>query len=77
MIEASVKILVVSWNDAADKNDSVSRDAFVIPSNTGRATAGCLPSFKTCLFNSVKAFTLIFVPGRQPVSPLSFFLAFV
>ena len=31
---ASVKTLVVSWKDAADINESVANDAFVIPSNT-------------------------------------------
>src|SRR5699024_276441 len=42
-IAASVKTLVVSWNDAADKNESVARDAFVIPRRTLLATAGLSP----------------------------------
>ena len=42
-IAASVKTLVVSWNEAADKNDSVARDALVIPSNTLLAVAGLSP----------------------------------
>ena len=42
-IAASVKTLVVSWNDAADRNESVARDALVIPSKTLLATAGLNP----------------------------------
>ncbi len=33
-IAASVNTLVVSWKEAADKNESVARDALVIPSKT-------------------------------------------
>ena len=43
LIAASVNTRVVSWNDAADKNDSVSRDALVIPKIVGIPTAGRLP----------------------------------
>ena len=42
-IAASVNTLVVSWNDAADKNESVASDAFVIPSSTRFPTAGIFP----------------------------------
>ena len=42
-IAASVKTLVVSWNDAADRNESVARDALVIPSKTLLAIAGLNP----------------------------------
>jgi hypothetical protein len=35
MIEASVRILVVSWNDAAETKLRVDSEAFVIPSNNG------------------------------------------
>ncbi len=31
MIAASVRTRVVSWNDAAEMNESVDSDAFVIP----------------------------------------------
>ena len=41
---ASVSTRVVSWNEAADKKLSVSREALVIPSNTGLAVAGRLRS---------------------------------
>ena len=32
---ASVRTLVVSWNEAADRNDSVASDALVIPRISG------------------------------------------
>ena len=35
-IDASVSTRVVSWNDAAEMNESVESDAFVIPSSSGR-----------------------------------------
>ena len=34
LIAASVNTLAVSWNDAADKNESVSNATLVIPSNS-------------------------------------------
>ena len=40
---ASVNTLVVSWKDAADINESVANDAFVIPSNTLSYSAGFFP----------------------------------
>ncbi len=40
------KNLVVSWNDAAERNDSVAREALVIPRSTGDAVA----KFSTALF---------------------------
>ena len=36
-IDASVSTRVVSWKDAAEMNDSVDNDAFVIPSSSGTA----------------------------------------
>src|SRR3977135_3051098 len=42
-IAASVRILVVSWNDAADNHDSVASDALVIPIRTGRPGGGPPP----------------------------------
>ena len=41
-IEASVSTFVVSWNDAAERNDSVASDAFVIPRISGSKVAGLL-----------------------------------
>jgi hypothetical protein len=43
-IDASVSTRVVSWNDAAEMNESVESDAFVIPSSTGRPVAGRPPA---------------------------------
>ena len=40
LIAASVRILVVSWNDAALSQESLSKAAFVIPRIKGAATAG-------------------------------------
>ena len=40
---ASVSTRVVSWNDAADMNDLVCKDAFVIPWRTGLALATASP----------------------------------
>ena len=42
-IDASVRTRVVSWNDAAEMNESVESDAFVIPSSSGRPCAGRPP----------------------------------
>ena len=41
---ASVSTRVVSWNDAAEMNDSVVRLAFVIPNSSGSERAGFEPS---------------------------------
>ena len=35
LIAASVKTRVVSWKEAAERKESVAREAFVIPSSTG------------------------------------------
>ena len=42
-IDASVSTRVVSWNDAAEMNESVESDAFVMPSSSGRPVAGRPP----------------------------------
>ena len=43
-IDASVSTRVVSWNDAAEMNESVESDAFVIPRSSGRPCAGRPPA---------------------------------
>ena len=43
-MDASVRTRVVSWNDAAEMNESVESDAFVIPSSIGYAVAGRRPA---------------------------------
>ena len=40
LMAASVRTRVVSWNDAAERKESVAREAFVMPSRIGLATAG-------------------------------------
>ena len=55
LITASVNTRVVSWKEAADKKLFVSNAAFVIPSKTGRAVAGCPPCFKVLVTRSWKS----------------------
>src|SRR3954453_14801043 len=43
-MDASVSTRVVSWNDAAEMNESVESDAFVIPSSSGPPAAGRPPA---------------------------------
>ena len=54
LIEASVRILVVSWNDAAEMKLSVERLAFVMPRSSGSAMAGLPPLPRTRWFSSSK-----------------------
>ena len=44
LMAASVSTLVVSWKEAADKKDSVAREALVIPSKVRFPVAGVFPS---------------------------------
>src|SRR5438445_10356514 len=48
---ASVSTRVVSWNDAAEMNESVESDAFVIPKSSGRPCAGRPPLASTRSFS--------------------------
>ena len=68
-IAASVSTRVVSWKEAADKNEFVSSEAFVIPRRTGRDVAGTPPEITISLLASVKSEMSISVPGRRSVSP--------
>ena len=65
LIAASVKIRVVSWNDAADKNESVSSAALVIPSKIGFPRAGFLPLMIASLLPSVNSRKLTSAPGMK------------
>ena len=49
---ASVSTRVVSWNEAADSHESVASDALVIPINSGRPSAGRMPSATKRRFSS-------------------------
>ena len=76
LVAASVSILVVSWKDAAERNESVSRDAFVIPRSTRFDVAAFFPSsfaFLFALFISESAYK---PPGIKFVSPAVITLAF-
>jgi hypothetical protein len=48
-IDASVRTRVVSWKLAAEMNESVESDAFVIPSSSGCAVAGRPPALNHAL----------------------------
>ena len=49
---ASVRTLVVSWNEAAEMNDVVASEAFVIPRSTLSYSAGLRPLELTLSFSS-------------------------
>ena len=53
-MEALVSTRVVSWKEAAEKKESMFREALVIPSSRGRAMAGWPPSRMTLRFSSMK-----------------------
>ena len=74
---ASVKILVVSWNDAAEINESVLSAAFVIPNNNGLKLAGLAGLyFTTSFFDFLRSlliasavFFLYYWPSLNKESP--------
>ena len=68
LIAASVNTFVVSWNDAADKNESVAKDAFVIPSSTLFPFAGLFPSSIALLFASSNSYISTNEAVTNPVS---------
>ena len=55
LMAASVSTRVVSWKEAAARNDDVLRDALVTPRSTVWAVAGSPPSERTRLFASSKS----------------------
>src|SRR5207237_63335 len=70
-MEASVRTRVVSWNDAAEMNESVESEAFVMPSSSGRPVAGRPPSLMTRSFSSANANLSTCSSRRNFVSPTS------
>lgn len=68
---ASVSTFVVSWNEAADRNESVASDAFVMPSSNGWPTGGSLPSAMSALAASSNSKRFTWRPGRKSDSPAS------
>ncbi len=70
-MDASVSTRVVSWNDAAEMNESVESDAFVMPSSSGRPFAGSPPPASTRSFSSWKRNLSTCSSMRNSVSPTS------
>ena len=60
---------VVSWKEAAEINDSVLKEALVIPSRTGVACAAFPPSLVTFRFSSSNSFLSTSSPYSKLVSP--------
>ena len=71
LIAASVRTRVVSWNDAAERNDSVASEAFVTPSSTGAAFGLLLVLRRGFSFASLNADASIELTRRKRVSPPS------
>src|SRR5213596_893557 len=67
---ASVRTFVVSWKDAADRNESVLSDAFVMPRMMSSYWAGSPPSALTCSLTSMNSLRSTNWPGRNPLSAL-------
>ena len=67
---AWVNTLVVSWNEAAERKLSVSKDARVTPSSTGLAVAGSPPSERTLALWFWKANLSTIWPGMKSESPV-------
>ena len=68
---ASVRTFVVSWKEAADSQESVAREAFVMPMSSGRPEAGLPPSAIAVRFSSSKMATSTSSPGSSFVVPAS------
>src|SRR4029078_5636505 len=64
---ASVSTRVVSWNDAAEMNESVDSEALVMPSSIGRPRAGMAPCPITRSFPSRAARRHAAVPDHPLV----------
>ena len=68
-IAASVSTFVVSWNDAAERNDSVASDAFVIPRISGSNVACSFFAFLAASFARSSTTLSTSCPGSSSVSP--------
>ena len=71
LIAASVSTRVVSWKEAADRKESVAKDALVIPRRIGWPSAGCKPRSSISLFCSSNSPISTYSPGSIVVSPAS------
>ena len=67
-IEASVSTFVVSWNDAAERNDSVASDALVIPRISGSKVACSFLIPATRVFSRSSTTLSTSWPGSSSVS---------
>ena len=68
-IAASVSTFVVSWKEAAERNDSVASEAFVMPRMSGSNVASSfLPFFAASFARSSTTLSTSW-PGRSSVSP--------
>ena len=70
-IDADVRTLVVSWNEAAEIILSAPTAALVIPTKTGSAIAGRPPLLIIFSFSSLKRLREIKSPSINLVSPLA------
>ena len=70
LIAASVRTLVVSWNDAAEINELVCSDALVIPNKILSAMAGFFPSFFKFSFIMSKSILSIVSPSKYLSHPV-------
>ena len=66
---ASVSTRVVSWNDAAEINDSVDSDALVMPSSTGSHCASSLSFSRNSSFSIRTLAFSVCSPLRKTESP--------
>ena len=64
-IAASVRTLVVSWNDAADRNESVASEALVIPSSRGWPTGGLLAFCNEFVGNALELVAVHLTTGQK------------
>ena len=69
LMAASVSTRVVSWKEAAARNDEVLSDALVTPSSTVWAVAGSPPSARTRLLASSKSKRSMSSVGSCSLSP--------
>ncbi len=67
--DASVRTLVVSWNEAAESHESVASDAFVIPISSGLPSAAVLPSATSSRLASRNSWESTSSAGRKWESP--------
>ena len=71
LIAASVRTLVVSWKDAADRKEFVAREAFVIPRSVCSAVAALFLLRSVHCLSSSSSRISTRAPGRYWLSPAS------